>query len=102
MGDCVIKPAKNQSFQAFVRYVTNLADGGKVQIDTSKSPYAVVVDAAVAAKYAQVLKQNNAAKQAARPAAAEAAPPATPAADKTEAKSPAKKAPAKSRGSKDK
>ena len=45
MSDHIIRAAPNQAFNALVRYVHTLAQGSRVQLDTSRYPYAVRVDA---------------------------------------------------------
>ena len=44
MQEHTIRCSPNQNFQAFVRYVVDLAQGARVDIDTSRKPYAVKVD----------------------------------------------------------
>lgn len=57
----VIRPAPRQNFEAFVRYVVGLAEGARVETDTSGSPYFVRVDEGTYRRWVAALPKKPAA-----------------------------------------
>jgi outer membrane biosynthesis protein TonB len=57
----IIRPAPRQNFEAFVRYVVGLAEGARVETDTSGSPYFVRVDEGTYRRWIAALPKKPAA-----------------------------------------
>jgi len=57
----IIRPAPRQNFEAFVRYVVGLAEGARVETDTSGSPYFVRVDEGTYRRWVAALPKKAAA-----------------------------------------
>lgn len=93
----IIRPAPGQRFEAFVRYVVGLAEGARVETDTSSSPYFVRVDEGTYRRWVAALpKQAPAAAPQAAPPAPEPVPqaPAEAASATAAEPAPAAQAPA--------
>lgn len=90
----IIRPAPGQRFEAFVRYVVGLAEGTRVETDTSSSPYFVRVDEGTYRRWVAALPKKATAPAPAAEPEPEPEAPAGAASQDAQEPAPAAEAPA--------